>query len=33
MLKSLKCEDLLFAIIDESLRRIEPVIISFEKEA
>lgn len=30
---SLTCEDILFGIIDESMRKIEPIIIRFEREA
>ncbi|CDW78186.1 -like mg2+ transporter [Stylonychia lemnae] len=30
---SLNCEDLIYGIIDESLRKIEPIIVSFDREA
>lgn len=31
--RSLECEDILFGMIDESMRKIEPIILRFEREA
>jgi hypothetical protein len=30
---SLNCEDIIYGIVDESLRKIEPIVVSFDKEA
>jgi len=30
---TLNCEDIIFGIIDESMRKIEPIILRFEHEA
>jgi len=29
----LNCEDIIYGVIDESLRKIEPIIVSFDREA
>jgi len=30
---SLNCEDIIFGLLDEAMRKIEPVILRFEREA